>query len=264
MLIEPVKRYETPQYPAFEYVQEHPEILKKLPKRWHDHKHAIAAVSIFALIVGISQSKNVFSLNDNMTDSLRSSYRDGKLSWGGEGSMQPQSKFFTEAEAKCIIDDEAAKSGIQFNLGTRVLSNVEVPKTSTYLNYPSQRQLGNRIRNLELDGFDSVKKIGFEFISLDDFNAWKDSSNINGSTRGEINLKQTAQELRNGLEKKSLHMHIGVFYDPIGSEYSKYTHFADPSMNTDKMNRKLSQETEQALRIQVQEFVKWMKEQGAQ
>jgi len=208
-----LKKYKTPKYPLKHEVLHNPILLKKLPERWKFKAMTCATMST-ALILMLTSCK------PNQTAIM-----------GGIGPMITVT--LSEEDALIIINDEAKKQGLDFTKDGTQLDNIDIPYNySTYNNV-----LATRNDNLILDGYDANSKIGFEYISSEDIQAW---TNVQYSVQ--FGLYETfSLVLSNSIKDKIKDKNVGVFFD---------------FYSNDQASR------EKELRMQVQDFLNWLKAQG--
>jgi len=207
MDVKALKRYGAPGFPTRAMLDEHPELLRLLPRRWRRHTLILAAVTaVGALAAGCrSQVAAVKAQPGEATPPPAASrvapifqHGDGHGFFGGKPAP---TYFLTEEEARQVIVEEGKRAGIDFAADGLTLPDVPLPVTHTTSG--SITPLETRRGAILLDGVDSKRQIAYEYVSHDDFVAWQE------------NLRAAAQALRDGLtEAKPAGAH-GVFYDPI-------------------------------------------------
>ncbi|MDP4183245.1 MAG: hypothetical protein Q8942_19420 [Bacillota bacterium] len=170
---------------------------------------------------------------------------DGRGSFGCVSVSPPV--FLSEEEAYQVICEEAKSYGIEFIKDSIVIKDTYIPKTYIYVDVKGNG-IGKDKGNLTVDGFDKNKKIGFEFVSKDDFIKWSVEQKCI-STAENYNLIDAAKVLREGLAKKPDEASIGVFYDPV----SKLLY--------DKEGKIQTLQGIEELKLQVRDFLSWLKAQ---
>ena len=293
MEIIPVKAYRWPRYPDKRIVLDHPELLKTLPQRWKNNARAIAALSALIAMTTtgcIPQSETIDSndtrsgINAGTTDPKGNSQNEGKrVNWiapvfeHGDGrgafgceSIAPPS-FLSEEEAMDVIRAEAQKEGITLASEGLTLEGVQLPETKYYLN-DGKRVDSSQKGDLHLDGYDSEKKIGVEFVSVRDYDTWHTDESIMTSI-SDYDFLSAAQIMQKGLNEKSDKNVIGVFYDPMPDFdeekfFDEETDFDERVImireegTYEKMAAMLKEEATESLRQQVVDFLEWLKGEG--
>jgi len=133
-----------------------------------------------------------------------------------------------------------------------VVESDALPYTDIYGGGTEQTYAGN----LQLDGYDAEKGIGFAFVSKADVAAWHKDTGM-ASTVASYDMQGTARRLAEGLKGTA------VFYDP-GPDYSQI-----PQWGSDDWDKEVEIyiETQKArmeedLRAQVMDFIIWLQAQG--
>jgi hypothetical protein len=218
MEIKPLKRYNKPIFPTREVLDEHPELLRLLPRRWRRHTLILTAVTaVGALAAGCrSQVAAVKAQPGEATLPPAASrvapifqHGDGHGFFGGKPAP---TYFLTEEEARQVIVEEGKRAGIDFAADGLTLPDVPLPVTHTTSG--SIAPLETRRGAIVLDGADTKRQIAYEYVSRDDFVAWQ-GKDIKRSFVSEENLRAAAQALRDGLAHAKPAGAHGVFYDPI-------------------------------------------------
>jgi hypothetical protein len=136
-----------------------------------------------------------------------------------------------------VITEELKAAGLTMKPDALTVADAAIPVTS--YNDPIK---DTKTGPLVLDLVDTEKRIAVEFISGEDIDEWS-SEKLDWIRGGTYETKATAQLLRDGLAAKAPAGAYGVFYDP------SYQHKAGREVTDD-------------LRLQVRDFVAWLKAQG--
>lgn len=283
MDLKPVKNYKSPKYPDKKIILTNPDMLKLVPNRWSKSiSTQIAFSSLLIMTLTACGQKydnssksfvpestpagaSVYSSehpdnSNNPTECVAPIFEhgDGTGSFGCDSVAPPA--FLSEEEAYQIIRDEAMKRGIYLERTNELLKDIQIPVTYMFpLNhipnpdnpdefipvYPSKTKNAG---NLALDGYQESKKIGFEFVSVDDFKGWQEKSDTWASVE-EYKVLDAAKTLREGIAEKTNNKYIGVFYDPI----------ADVDFSTADSYDKMKKSSEELLRQQIADFIEWLK-----
>ncbi|HEY9059033.1 MAG TPA: hypothetical protein VIO64_00795 [Pseudobacteroides sp.] len=286
MELEPIKKYKQPRYPQKYAILEDPDLLKNIPNRWRTNVYVCIAASTL-LAIGLSgcgklAAEEAGSVTDTIYASPTSSpspvttvskeakahdqvaappifkYGDGIGSFGCVSVAPPV--FLSEEEAYKVVIDEAEKYGIKFSRNDLVIKDMEIPSTKAYpvFDNANSKKVNSISGDLTVDGYDNDRKIGFEFVSKEDYTAWKADQGY-ASTVEQYLTYDAAKVLREGLVKEKSDVSIGVFYDPMEPTSEKLK--GDINLN-DFSEEKLRIEATDKLREQVKDFFSWLKAQG--
>jgi hypothetical protein len=281
MDIVPVKKYKQPQYPTKKEVLDNPRILKNLPDRWKDNVYVGAAFSTLLIFTLTSCApKNVSGNSDPVdkgtitaTDSTDKKavvapifeHGSGRGSFGCVSVAPPA--FLSEEEAFQVVQEEAKKYGITFEKEKLVMDKAEIPETKYFYSpevigedngEESEFKKSTISGELKLDGYDNSKKIAFEFISSEDYEAWHKNEEM-ASTVQDYNFLSAAKVLKEGVNEKNGDTNLGIFYDPMPS-LSHEQISGENDINA--LQIKLKKMAQEDLRNQVVDFLKWLKAQG--
>jgi hypothetical protein len=227
MRLHRVRRYVEPGYPTRDYLTEHPELLRYVPKRWQSNRLVLGTLSLVIPLILACQAR---SGQEGQTKS--SALRVAPLFIHGEGRgafgcvvINPP-VFLSEDEARQVIQDEAKKAHIEFIADGLTLKDVQVPVTSEF-EYAEQEERAREGKNtkedqpppkerrqLVLDGYDKGHKIAYEVVSQEDFLAWEKRDKAIWSSVSVYGFKTTAQRLAKGLADMKGDATVAVFYEP--------------------------------------------------
>lgn len=267
MDIRPVKKYKTPDYPDKQSSIENPELLSQLPDRWKKNIYVQAALSTLLIFTLSScRGKETGGTSIIEKEAMVAPVIDHGAGRGSFGCMSiaPPS-FLSEEEAYQVIQEEGKKYGITFEKNNLELKDVGIPETKYYLKY-DEEDTGevidsSRKGDLTLDGYDEEKKIGFEFISREDYENWHVDQGIRSSV-DDFDFLSTARVLRDGLLNKNDDTSIGVFYNPMESVPINELNGNLENIDWEALEKRVKQSAEDNLREQVKDFLEWLKAQG--
>lgn len=305
MKVKPLKKFRTPDYPNKSTVLRNPNILKSMPQRWKGNvKVGFAMSSAFLLLmtgcgnnpVGSDMNSTTNSENVSTSEGINNltvpnaehelvspifEHGSGRGSFGCVSVAPPA--FFSEAEAFEIINEEAGREGIVFDSEPIQLENIEIPITYLFPRSEKGRQIDLRTNKdtLELDGYDSEKKIAVEFVSKNDVVAWQDKNPEVWASVESYDSLGAAKKLNEGLQDKTDGNIAAVFYDPMGFDEQIYGDYREEfrkiSDNTElsdeqkdaqwsELSKKYEETVKESktamLREQVKDFLNWLKAQG--
>jgi len=251
----PVKKYSLPNYPDKRTALQNPKLLKTIPERWKGNMYVCTALSsllIFTL-VGCEQKGDT---DKKLAAAPIFEHGTGRGSFGCDSVAPPA--FISEEEAFQVVQEEGKKYGIEFKKNGLELKKVKIPATSyafTTSNDESSAKNTTHKGNLVLDGYDEEKKIGFEFISAEDYEQWKGRSN-KMSTVNSFDFLATAKRLQTGISENKSEAAVGVFYNPMARIAP------DTKLDYKALQELAVKTAKEDLRAQVKDFLQWLKAQG--
>lgn len=275
MKISPVKKYKTPKYPDKGDVANNPELLKQLPDRWKKNLYVGTALSSLLVFTLTSCGKSKTS-GTNLTEKEAGvapvfDYGNVRGSFGCMSIAPPS--FLSEEEAFQVIQEEGKKYGINFEQDGLEIENVDIPETKYFLKPENEKEGSSpfgekggaidssKTGNLKLDGYDDMKKIGFEFVSKEDYDSWHVEEGLRSSV-DDFDFLSAAKVLREGLANKNGDTSIGVFYNPMERLPKEELKLNSENRDWNAMEVKVKQMAEDNLRKQVKDFLEWLKAQG--
>lgn len=257
MKITPVKKYKSPNYPIRRIILENPDVLKLLPNRWKNNIYTATALSTL-LMITLSSCENTEkavikkgTLEKKALVSPIFEHGSGRGSFGCDSVAPPS--FISEEEAFQVIQEEAKNYGINFDKSSLDLKDVKLPYTNLYPEPENTNgtTISSHIGSLKLDGFDKIKKIGFEFVSQTDYREWQKKQGM-FSTVETYDFLPASKVLRDGINENHGDTSIGVFYNPMIS----------PQYGVILKDVEAKLKAEEELKQQVRDFFEWLKAQG--
>lgn len=164
--------------------------------------------------------------------------------------------FLTEAEACTLVCGMLKDAGLDLDVRNKTVNQVVFNKSP----FPWDTLSSPTAVPLVLDAYSTGSNLGFEFVSIDDY--FDLGGAPSGSTVQSYDVKERAQALRDSLEKSGT-INAGVFYDPM-------PWYSIPIDSLWKMTpeeqqaqyQKLRDESISLLRLQVDDFIAWLRQQG--
>jgi hypothetical protein len=266
MQVTPVAKYAVPRFPTHQILEQHPELMRIVPRRWSSSPVVLTALAGVCLLLDSSRASGAASPKAPVSKVAPMFVHGGGM--GGYGCVAVAAPLYlTEDEARSIIADEAKRAGIVFKSPGRTLPAVDVPIVKEYEQVVPRDNKGNlkpvpadsptRKSPLELDGVDSKRGISYEFVSREDFDEMsKGATPV--STWLSDDILGSAAVLRTGLAKAKPSGRVAVFYDPVawGKE------FQPSAEEENKITQDSTKQAREDLRAQVKDFIKWLKAQG--
>jgi hypothetical protein len=272
MKLTPVASYRPPRYPTHDYLLDHPELLRLVPRRWRGNRLVLAALGATTILLTSCKAQE----SSTGTSGQRCvapifHHGDGRSSFGCVAISPPV--FLTEDEALQVITDEAKSVGLHFE---PIPQGVHSGIPNTTVLTPNG--------NVTFDAFEAVHRIGIEFIPAKEAADWDGRRDM--GTAGELSTVAAAENFRNNLAAAKHPPVIGIFYDPL--PYYSMRKLADSALvadawqrescdylaahpvnepNPNKVNWREHQvmqrfQSEYLLRLQVRDFIAWLKAEG--
>jgi hypothetical protein len=236
-------------------LDEHPELLRLVPKRWRGNPVVLAALTgVGVLLAGCSRDR-ITAADSRIAPVFI--HGEGRGAFGCKAVNPPV--FLSEGEARQVIAEEAKRGGIDFAPDRTMLDDVLMPAWDLATQNGKTQE-----RPLVLDGEDRGRKIAYEFVSTEDLRVWQEPHR---STAYSYDTAKSARELRDRIAESRTEESVAVFYDPL----VRPTIPRDPSGKADWANyrrdegparQEARENSKEQLRAQVRDFIKWLKAQG--
>lgn len=264
MRVQPIRRYTSPRYPTASVLDAHPELLRLLPGRWRSNSLVLAGL---AATGGLVLTGCRPSWAETFTGELKVApiftHGDGRGAFGCVAVNPPV--FLSEEEARSVIVEEAKAAGITFEADVLALPEVRVPETTENGSVlPGEgEEARTRVRELRLDGTDREHRISFEYVSREDFEAWKADDGGPMSTVSSFDLIGTAKVLREGLTTADAPEDgiAAVLYDPM-ERYLQDNEGLAGRVDWEQAEKDAKERASVELRKQVKDFIEWLKAEG--
>lgn len=294
MKLSPLNNYRVPDYPTREILQQHPELLRVLPRRW---QHSPVVVGTLAGLLAIMEQSTLQAADKSpLQVAPIFEHGSGRGAFGCVAVSPPV--FLTEAEAREVIEEESRKAGVEFSERGHKLDGVALPVTDEFafldkMDEKAGRPLAREKKtsqpgDLILSGWNPDTRIGYKFVAIADFRAWEDKDSDRGCTVSEYDILDAAKRLKTGLRSAKGSGNVAVFYEPAGtarenlrfpeaparqskdgkalSELEKAAQedasrkaWEEYSINYEKSAKNAGKED---LRKQVRDYLAWLKGQG--
>lgn len=260
MQIIKLKQYKKPRYPDKSAIYHNPNLLNKLPVRWKNNAGIFFTLSSAILILLSScKAKNINTDASLLTQVPFFEHGDGRGSFGCESVAPPC--FLSEEEALSVINEITKREGFEFDKDGATLYNINIPQTNIY-DYKQNEMKSYKKRDLILDGYNKDKKIAFEFVSKYDIESWQNENNGIMSTVSTYPFKLTAKALSEQINKGSNDMIIATFYDPDYNYESVSSIISNRNLNYNEREKTIKDIVKADLRLQVEDFITWLKSQN--
>jgi hypothetical protein len=273
----PLRRHPLPAYPTKLQALADPDLLAKhLPPAWLSRAEIAGTVGVFlaANVAGCSpHSPSPGQSGSGATGTkaaIVAPIFDHGEGYAYDGCVVvARPVFLSEEEAISAINEELALSGL--NLPER---HIEVPSVAIRGVKYEQRydwiagkpgaELVTVAGPLDLDLRDPNKKIGITYVSQDECLRL----GLNRPDRFGSDLRSAAANVAESVRRQGPDMCFAVFYDPVTTHASpgmRRYFKEDPSSKTPPPFEELDAaklESKRLLRLQVKDFVDWLKGQG--
>lgn len=227
--VNPVAKYDSPEYPTNAVLDEHPELLKLVPRRWRGNPAVVAALTGMCLLVSTHRAGAAQEEAAKPQARIAPIFQhgEGRGSFGCIATNPPV--VLSEEEARELINEEAKKAGIVFAPDSHIYPQVVAP--------PKQRTTPpDRIPTFTFDGTDKRLNVHYEFMSREDGDKWRSAESLRVhtvTTRVDGHMVTTvsglsglsslytddlltcATSLRDRLETARVPGSSVVFYDPM-------------------------------------------------
>ena len=276
MELQPVHCYPKPQLPTREIVDQNPDLLRLLPRRWQGNA---AVVTALAAVLAMSSASRASAAQESTQLRVAPIFTHGygAGSYGCVTVCPPV--FLSEDEARAVIRDEAKSAGLSLHLDTSVRVEVELPITWWEFSRSADGEpketckTGNLVRKIVLDAVDEKHNVVVEFVSSRDVGEVLGNPNDPVMSAGTDFVKRAAVNLREALARTKPDRIYGIFYDPVehywmptAGKLSYKPNWGTTPADREKEQRKLDAMTKdlsrEQLRLQVKDFIKWLKAQG--
>ena len=293
MKISPLRKYRGADYPTREILQRHPELLRVLPRRWQNSPVVLGTLA--GLLAMMEQSTASGADKTPLQVAPVFEHGSGQGAFGCVAVSPPV--FLTEAEAREVIEEEAKKAGINFSERGHKLNGVALPVTDEFAfldrmdqtsgKKPQKPAKKSQTGDLELNGWSVKLQAGYKFVALAEFRAWEDKDSNRGCTVSKYDMLDAARRLQAGLGSAKESGTVAVFYEPAGTAPRDLKYPEPPAepkngkalTEADKKAQELaakkaweeySKKHEAAakkagaedLRMQVRDYIEWLKAQG--
>jgi hypothetical protein len=277
----PVKRYRSPAYPTRLAVLDDPDLLlRHVPGRWQKSAVTMAALSAFLAANACVQAadKGASAKAKGAVVAPIFEHGDGRGATGCVVVTPPV--FLSEEEALVVITAELAKAGVRVTGKNVLLDGVRLPQAPPVALAKDGAPLltataGLKARlvpgpgiPLEADIVANGQKVAVEYVSArEQQSLGAVRRNILSSVQGH-DTKSIAAHVAKEVAKQGKDIHFGAFYDPIigleldWDKVEKLKTAAEHREFREKSMAKCRLEAKRLLRLQVKDFVDWLKGQG--
>ncbi len=292
MKAKPVKRYRQPVYPTRLEVICDTELLRRnLPPGWRSIQGMAGSIALFLTANSLAKAGEPGSPALGGPAAIVAPIFEHGEGRGATGCIVVAPPvFLSEEEAWQVIDEEMARRGIKLTEKAVPLKGVQIPQRFRSFNLEKGKvewrvtDVDGSAKPFAIDRENPQKRIAVEFLSEKDYYS-KAGAPSDLSSVQSFDFTETAKKLAEDIRKQGQEkVYLGVFYDPLAKpEVPKNVQFqtqqewekswkqglAEPKTAKEreayaKAQRLLNtNESRRLLRLQVQDFVKWLEAQGA-
>lgn len=291
--LEATRRAQAPRYPTWDLVRHHPALLvERLPRRWRSNPRVVAALVAAALGTGGAAAAGAAGASAKANRETAAppgerpvavvlEHGEGRGAFGCVAVTAPA--FLSEEEARQVVEEELGRVGLRLVRDGETVPHLVRPREWVeHWRSPEDRaplRSGpedveyERTRDLVLDGWDGTRRVGYEFVSQDDYGELGgvtrgqariryesgDIDGMMGSSVSSYDYRDAAQHLAAKLQERGPAGAVGVFYEPL-------PYCSLPNWGQEPGGAASPQEAHERaradLRRQVQDFAGWLKAQG--
>jgi hypothetical protein len=238
MEVSPIRKYCGPSIPTHEDVENRPDLLQHIPTRWQTNPAVLTALASVTMLsatnLAIAGGEKAKAKPARVAPVFQ--HGEGRGTFGCVAISPPV--CLSEDEARQIVNDEVKRAGLSFT---------------------AEPDMRSRKPGQFIDARDKKRNVSYVFVSMGDGITPSRSSVFHSSP-----LSQ-AKSLVKHLKHAETGQTIGVFYDPMTETAVKkngeYDWKASRS-GREERQKAATVTAKQQLRLQVQDFVKWLKAQG--
>lgn len=262
MKTSPAKNYKNPAYPTRLEVLNDPELLRKnLPPAWRAMPQMAGSLALFLAV-----NSSLHGAEKKAAGLAGAAAVVAPVFEHGEGRgatgcvMVAPPVFLSEEEAWQVISEELAKQGVNATTKPFEVKGVTSPEMR---DHPGSFAL----KPYQADGADTNKHVAVEFVSSEDYQRLGGAFSM--STVQVYNFKDVAKSVGERVAKDAKEkVYFGVMYDPSTPPKRDTNVVNQPKTPEDwrkqwqERDREGRAESKRLLRLQVQDFLKWLQGQG--
>jgi len=286
-----VKRQRSPKYPTKLQVLDNRRLLEKhMPAAWRSCAEMAGAISI--MLTANSCLGQQPHPGQHKTSAIVAPIFEHGEGRGATGCVVVNAPvFLSEQDAMQVIREELRKSGVVLSETNSKLDDVTIPqKEEEWLTENNKLNIRQKAtggqKPLVLQGFDPKKKVGVAVVEYSDYfdlGGARSHSTVQG-----YDFKEIAKDVRKRASESGRDFYMGTFYDPTAARegrggdgdfykkvqplYDEIEKTKDPAVKEQKQKQieamweehlnPLKDSSRRMLRMQVKDFVDWLKGQG--
>jgi hypothetical protein len=287
----PLRKYAPPKYPTRLQIAARPALLhRNQPPAWRKWPELTGAAGLFLLAdaarLSAADSPPKGGPNPTQTNAVAIVapifvHGEGRGATGCIVMSPPV--FLSEEEALQVIREEMAGKGVKLATNQTAVAGVTIER-GVFSSPANPSGVTNRTKlagytfeikkqPFKADVADPKKKVFVEFLSERDANEWdREQGKFCLSTVRSYNLPTTAKYVADRMKRQATDkLYFGTFYDPIAKRLETSQQL--PGLIAEKTSpgkppppgpwADAKAESRRLLRLQVQDFLKWLQAQGA-
>lgn len=270
----PVKRYRKPDYPTRHEVLSDPELLRRhLPTGWRSLPGMAGSIALFLAANSVVQGADKKTTGPGTAAIVAPIFDHGEGRGATGCVVVAPPVFLSEEEAWQVINSELASHGVKLGETNVTLQGVQIPRriqSGTVNNGKREwqtRTVQGSAKPFAVDRENPQKRIAVEFLSQRDYHS-KAGAPSEMSTVSSYDFKETAKNLAQDIQKQAQEqVYLGMLYDPLAKTPDLSALKTRPQESWTKaylrMQQEATSESKRLLRLQVQDFLKWLEAQGA-
>jgi hypothetical protein len=267
----PLRKYRIPGYPTRLEVLEQPELLERhLPPGWRATAEMAGLAGVFLALNSTLRAEEPKQPAKPEAAIVAPIFEHGE-GRGVDGCVAiAPPVFLSEEEAMQIIAEELSRAKIDVSKRDIALSGVTIPlrewafgKEGGKLEWQI-REVRGEVLPLEVDILDDEHNVAVEFVSHSDY--YKVGGARENSTIEQYAFKEVAGYIARQASKKGKGVRIGIFYDPL-TPYNPKAVYEEKDLELlkqkfEELRTSARTESKRLLRLQVKDFIDWLKGQG--
>ncbi len=269
-----LRRYRRPAYPTRLEVLSHPDLLKRhIPPGWRAVPEMAGTVALFLMVNSTVKAADAKPASPPGAAAIVAPIFEHGEGRGATGCMViAPPVFLSEEEAWQVIDEELARQNVKLPATGFELRGVKVARQRQEYSVGKDNKLEAKVEEqpgtakpFKANRANLEKRIALEFVSEHDYHDLGGPMSM--STVRSYELKQTAAALAEKVGKQAKEaVYFGVLYDPAVKPKEQTEKFKTQGQWIKfylESQQKSRAEAQRLLRLQVQDFLKWLQAQGA-
>ncbi len=273
MKTKPVARYRNPVYPSRLQVLADPDLLKHhLPPAWRAVPQMAGSVALFLAVNSTLQAADKKAAGPTGATAVVApifEHGDGRGATGCVVVSPPV--FLSEEEAWQVIGEELAAKGVKMTQRNFDLRGVAIPdRMETFEiknNSVTRKTEEGKGKPYQADAADPKKHVAVEFVSYRDYHRLGGAMSLSTVQSYDFKgvAKSVSEQVAKGAKDK---VYFGVLYDPASKSDREVLRKNPPKTQAEwqkywkDVENTGRGESQRLLRLQVQDFIKWLEGQG--
>ena len=267
MQAKPVRRMRTPAYPTRLEVLRQPALLaERVPHGWDRNPVTAAALTVF-----LAANACVRAADAGKAPAAKAAvvapifaHGEGRGAVGCVAVSPPV--FLSEEEALQVITEELTAAGLKISTPEKPIPGVTTTQRMEDYHQTGEKWVAETKETgeplpLRADAEDAGRHVAVEFVSHEDYHELGGPMSM--STAQGFDFKKVAAEVADTVSKKGAGLYFGALYDPAARpDWKKVRAEKSDEKRWKAMESEAEAESKRLLRLQVKDFVDWLKGQG--